>query len=362
MSSCRRRIRVLFCAPISMIDGQSKVSKIVYEFLQSDHEVDVRLIDSSNSRGRLSRFWGNCKVIAKLLLSRLNTTWGSRDVVYFTPSRSLLGSVKDLVVLLLYGALSRSFIVGHLHGADLCAFLSRSYYGYLLRHLYFRCLDCMILLSEKQKPYALGSGFSGYVTICNPNPHRAGGACTGNFGAVHRELNMLFVSVPINSKGLDDSIRFAEDFAVKAKYKVNFRVAGWTELDYKEQYARQPSLKSLGCFNSEFLGPLNKSEINALMAESQIFVFLSRYPSEAQPLSVIEALMSGCVVVLSRHNFLEDFSLFSSVVYSDEPDVINRVEVLVSSAEIRAESAALACQVFSVDTFKKKIAQVFHSV
>lgn len=82
-----------------------------------------------------------------------------------------------------------------------------------------------------------------------------------------------------------------------------------------------------------FVGYINRTEVSKLMAQSQIFLFLSEKPSERLPNVIKEALYAGCYVVSSKTPGIEELvcAPFGTVIStSDVSSIADIVEKALS--------------------------------
>jgi glycosyltransferase involved in cell wall biosynthesis len=118
----------------------------------------------------------------------------------------------------------------------------------------------------------------------------------------HRsEFRLLYLGSMTPSKGWADVVRAAEilhqhDIAVKLD------LVGRWESDQAEQvfadYVTQHGLSSVIIHH----GPVrDRAEIKAFYAQADAFVLPTYYPTEAQPLTIIEALNAGTPLITTRH-------------------------------------------------------------
>lgn len=108
--------RCLCVVPVnSPITGQSVISeKVISLFERSGFNLTI--INTNGPRKKVK----NIRIIFQLIWK-----YGQYDVIYFTPSRSFLGSIKDLTLMCMY----RNFdgnICAHIHGADFVSFYSKN--------------------------------------------------------------------------------------------------------------------------------------------------------------------------------------------------------------------------------------------
>jgi glycosyltransferase involved in cell wall biosynthesis len=101
---------------------------------------------------------------------------------------------------------------------------------------------------------------------------------------------------------VDSAVDFAEDFAVDFAVDFVARFVGkW--ISAADEKAFHERVKALGLEGRiDHVGQItDRSELARLYLEADVFVLPTYYPTEAQPLSVIEAIAAATPVVVSRH-------------------------------------------------------------
>ena len=111
--------------------------------------------------------------------------------------------------------------------------------------------------------------------------------------------------------------------------------------------------------NITFHGPVfGKKKFNILQS-SNFFIFLSKYASEAQPISILEAILFKNVVLVSDFKMLRDFSIYNSVLIDDnnisEKDLLN----IVNNEEILKDSINLLKNTHSLANYRNMILESF---
>ena len=121
-----RKRKWLFVAPWAQpITGQSVISERVLSILESECEV-IKI----NTNGQ-NKYLKTPKIIYQIILSFRKISLGTS--LYFTVSRSILGSLKDLV-LMVFSSRKVDRIYCHIHGSDYLEFLEKNniYIKYVL--------------------------------------------------------------------------------------------------------------------------------------------------------------------------------------------------------------------------------------
>lgn len=120
-------------------------------------------------------------------------------------------------------------------------------------------------------------------------------------GMERSELHILFLSNMIESKGyldLLDALQILKDRTIR--FRATF-AGGW-EADQDEQefaarvrtYGLESRVRHLGAVRE-------RSSVRRLFVDADVFVLPTYYPTEAQPLSIVEALNAGTPVITTRH-------------------------------------------------------------
>ena len=226
------------------------------------------------------------------------------NVIYFTSVRSMQGFLRDFLIINI-GKLFKAKVVNHLHGADFNLFFDNapSYIKPIIDWTY-RKIDCSIVLSElmkdQYKRYEKSMDIAA-IPNCYDN--------SINYVQVdkkHKVLRLLYLSNLMRSKGiieLLDAVSTLKDKGVNIELKVagNFlsdHLKKATELE-QEFHAKNKGY-------AEYLGPVRGTDKLDLLAWADCLVLPTYYPTEAQPICVIEAMAAGCYIISTNHNYMPD--------------------------------------------------------
>lgn len=243
----------------------------------------------------------NNKKIFQSLLSLLKN---KSDVVYFTPSQSRWGNFRDLIFLKLIQWKGKKCIV-HIHGG------------------YFReLIDKNLPTCQQRMNYnALGRLAGGIVlghTLHNiferilpddrifvcPNcvddvfiaPSIDDKIETTKEGGV---LHILYLSNFIETKGYREVLELARMASKRGdEEKFTFHFAG-KFFELKQEVFFKEYCKELR--NVVYHGVVGGQSKIVLLQQCQIFVLLSHYPNEGQPISILEAMGNGMAVITTDH-------------------------------------------------------------
>lgn len=241
--------------------------------------------------GRFSSFFYLMDVIRISFFKKI-------DVVYFTSSRSKLGFLRDLYLIFFF-YLRKTKVVNHLHGADFYDFYfsSNKIFRYLINWAYKR-IDISIVLTEGMKnQYSMFPDMDIRVVsnfYCDED--------VGGLQEVSSNIRILFLSNLMKEKGLIELVN-AFIKASKVNQKIELHIAGsCLGNDKMLQY-----VNSIDSDKVHFHGPVEGVVKCRLLTQSHVVALPTYYPTEAQPLALIEGMASGCAVLTTNHNYLPEF-------------------------------------------------------
>ena len=316
----KNKNQILLIGPITHVHGQGRVTYETFKIFKNHSKVDY-----------VNTHIYNLNIVFKLLksfaihaiifyyLNRIIITQ-QKSYIYFTPSRNFSSSIKDFLLLLSVLILKRFgknlVLVGHLHGSDLLDLFRNNLYGTVLKYLYKINLDTLIINSETHKEFSMGKYYKKYKIINNPIriPKNINTRIISKKLYSNGKINILFISIPSKDKGLYESI-----FTIRRLLNNDnwcFNVVGWNENEFKSIYKNRPELDLKTQKKVNFLGKVNDNEKFKIFLKSHLFILLSF--KEAQPLTIIEAGIFKCAIVLSEIEMLLDFKKYETVLYNNK--------------------------------------------
>lgn len=296
----RKRILMILHLP-PPVHGASAVGEMIRTSARLAERFEMRFINLSTSSGGDEIGKWSVRKLFRLVHIRREVRRALKefrpDKVYCTPSAAFPGLLKDSVVL---SPVRRRHIplVAHFHNRGIP---SRSgWKDFFYRRLFSGTQ--VILLSERLLPEF--SRFACSVRFC-PNGIDALPAAALS----DREVPiLLFLSNLIVSKGvlvLLDACRILKEAG--ASFRCVF--AGSASYDLSvEAFAEEVTRRGLQDV-VEYVGPRYGVEKERLFAESDVFVFPTRYPNESFPLVILEAMSCGLPVVSTDAGAIEDMVL-----------------------------------------------------
>gem|GEM_PF-734237 len=283
------------------------------------------------------------------------------DTVYFTSSRSMLGFVKDIPLLLL-GRWLKKRMVNHLHGANFKSFYDNSgLLKPLIGYCYRKVDTSIVLFEEMRKEFSdfpsmkvrvIGNCYEKLFDLQddsallkqsrvspltdlitpgkfpaplgqNPAPGLCRGVDTdlitpGKFPAPLGQnpapglcRGVVYLSGLMKSKGILEFLDACE-VVLQHRRDVTFTIAGLPCSDnflgkraIAELFFRKyGSLKKQFPDHIQYVGEITGQAKVEMLYGSDIFVLPTWHPSEAFPISILEAMRSGNAIVSTAHNFL----------------------------------------------------------
>ena len=319
----QRNKRILCMGPIlPPYTGQAVAFTAVIDELQKTNKCIV--IDIANKDKWLNGIVLCFSIVVKVLFFNY-------DCVYFTCSRTKIGSIRD-VVLLLCARVKGVRVVNHLHGADYITFFSTlpPFYQKIVYWSYSYIDTGIVLLDEMR------SQFDSYKNMNIKVVHNFYSSAFDQL-PVYKQLNdndnikMLYFSNLMKTKGILNLLDAA--MILLDKYEnLCLSVAGEIYGDYElsldqmkdEVNKRFDSLYSTYPDRFKYYGVCTGDTKTKLFWDSDVFVLPTFYLTEAVPLTLIEAMRSGNYLITTDHNYLpgivsEDFG---SIIDTDSVQAI----------------------------------------
>ncbi|MBQ4799521.1 glycosyltransferase family 4 protein [Pseudoalteromonas sp. MMG006] len=318
-------MKILFVGPlIYPVHGQS----LAFTRLVESLKINEKYIINTNGED----YDGVRKVffsIQVLFFIFIKLTVKKFDTVYFTCSRSFLGSLKDILLINL-ASVKGSRIINHLHGSDFYDFLhgSPKWYKKLLIHSYNK-VDTSIVLLERMRDQF--QDFQNMTVEVVPNFYDN----SLNESLENKninEINLVYLSNIMCSKGIFDLISAFKLLATKYT-NVHLYIAGGYIADkymgcaeIKDKFLHEIS----GHSRIVYLGKVFGDEKIKLLQRSDIFVLPTYYDSEAFPISIIEGMACGNAIVTTNYKYLPDVVTAANGVLIEPKSI----ESLVSGIEV----------------------------
>jgi glycosyltransferase involved in cell wall biosynthesis len=298
-------MKVLYIAPLPPpTTGHALASQILLEELMKSHVVDVVNLSRDRSVPRFSPRRIRC--IAKSYW-HIWRSYKKVDAIYFTISESVAGNIKDLVIYLIcVRRLARMLI--HLHGgAGMMGIMARK--GsllYKLNSLALRRLGGVIVLGASHtgiysdtvpahKIHVVPNCAEDYLFASKEEILRK--------FSVESPLRLLFLSNFLPGKGFKELVQAYQDLDDSSRQKVQLDFAG----EFRSNQEKTTFLKVIQADGGiRYYGSVSGAAKRDCFSHAHVFCLPTYYPYEGQPISILEAYASGCVVVTTNHSGIRD--------------------------------------------------------
>lgn len=363
-------MKVLFIAPIPPpIDGQSKASKLLLEKLIYDNQ-NVRVVNLSKtvSKNRFSithRFIEIFQILFKVWVHRKNN-----DIIYLSLAESVLGNLRDIFIYLICFNYNNRIFIHMLGGAGMNKILNTKGFLQKVNIFFLNRLGGIIVegpLNYEMFSKVINNNVSIYII-----PNFAEDYLFVDDEEIiskfknDNKIQILFLSNLIFGKGYDELADAYIGLDKDTQDKVNIVFVGGFETfkienEFLNKIKNYSGIKYIGKF-------IDGQEKRALYCKSQVFCLPSYYPFEGQPISILEAYATGCVVITTDHSgipyvFSDTNNGFLVEKQSVESiknaiiDVLNNRNNLLEIAKYNRDEAKLK---YRTDIYQTEISKIFN--
>jgi glycosyltransferase involved in cell wall biosynthesis len=293
---------ILYIAPIPPpINGQSKANNIIYKSLLVNN--NVHLINLSKSSLKSGSFSLKRVVQIFSVFYLVFKYKSNKDVIYLSLAESTLGNIRDIVIYLICFNKLDKLIIHMLGGAGMKAILSKDTLIKRVNVYFFNKLNSVIVEGEvnyimfsefilKSKVHIIPNFVEDYLFFNDDEIFQ-------KFNNVSK-IQILYLSNLIKGKGYEELLAAFFQLKNEIKEQVNIVFVGdFESIDSKNKFIEKvESHKSLNYLGS-FIDGFSKRD---LFSKSHIFCLPTYYPFEGQPISILEAYATGCIVVTTSHS------------------------------------------------------------
>jgi glycosyltransferase involved in cell wall biosynthesis len=209
------------------------------------------------------------------------------NLFYATPGQTLFGILRFLPILFVARLLKKRVYL-HWHGYGVLSLVNK--YSALKKILFNKSITHFLLTEDLKNKLLLSDCQVDNCTVIRNFHNDLGDPCAQ--GPDPDKLNVLFLSGLMLEKGILDFIEVAE-----MSNQFNFIVCGKGASDIEKKIEDAEKKGSLS-----FFGMVEGAKKEMIFASADIFVLQTYYPTEGVPLTIIEAMASGCAVVTTNHN------------------------------------------------------------
>ncbi|PSU50938.1 hypothetical protein C9J12_02935 [Photobacterium frigidiphilum] len=307
---------------------------------------DIDVLYNSGGNKYLSPFIFMCSLLYKFVFFRY-------DVVYFTSSRTKVGFIRDFILIILFSRKCK--VINHLHGADFIDFRESccERYQKIIDFTYGKVSSSIVLTKGMMEQYSKYPQMKIY-TVPNFYEKESVGVESNRLENLrNKSFKVIFLSNLIPEKGLVELIEAIVLLRTEKNHDVSLSIVG-ADLGYNElsSYVRG------SCNKYDYIsyeGTLFREEKAMVLSCSHFFVLPTYYPTEAQPISIIEGMANGCVIITTEHNYL--------------PELISKKNgSLIKKKDIQALSVSLegyfndVNKILNVSSYNREYASIEFSI
>ena len=353
-------LKILFVGPLlPPVHGQSLAFT---RFVGSVKDENKIVVDTNiEVKLKFGKVFYAFKILSSILIK---TIFVKCNVIYFTCSRSFLGSLKD-VLLINLAALKNIKLVNHLHGSDFYEFLHSSpkWYQSTLFYSYSK-VDISIVLLDSMKAQFIDFPNMELKVVVNFYDKE----CNERLAEKEKnKINLVYLSNIISSKGIFELIDAFEVLS-KTHENIHLNIAGgyiadeYLSIDkVRKKFEQKISLSN----RITYTGKIFEREKVALLQKSDIFILPSYYKSEAFPISIIEAMACKNAIVTTNYKYLPEVVGEKNGVLVNPKSVeslIEGVEILLNDIEklrkIQAHNKVEAQNKYSLNQYLKNLNEI----
>lgn len=296
-------MKILFIAPIPPpINGQSKASKVLLDALVEKQHT-VCLINLSKSSLK-SGFNSLGRVLEILMI--LRSVWNNRknnDIIYLSLAESLFGNIRDLFIYAICYPSRHKIFIHMLGGAGMKKILEGTGVQRNINSFFISKVGGVFVegpvnfgvfskVITRDKIHIIPNFAEDFLFVSDDE-------IKAKFSAIDR-IQILYLSNLIPGKGYEElaSAYFELDEDSKKLVNIVF-VGGFESTECENEFLKkiktQDGLEYIGKF-------IDGEKKRDLYCRSHVFCLPTYYPFEGQPISILEAYSTGCVVITSNHS------------------------------------------------------------
>lgn len=297
-------MKVLFIAPIPPpVTGHSLVSDVLKVGIEIDQEIALVNLSKSGHTEGLGYFTRFFEIVS--VLREVNSKKKDVDIVYFTISESFLGNFKDLLIYItIFSLLPKTYI--HLHGGSIKRLLwDKSKLICLANKFFIKRLAGVFISGESHRQI--------FDKILPPKKiHIVPNFALDNLSLTSdrienkfmksEPLRIVFISGMKKLKGYEELFNAYINLPDYDKQKVIIDFAGNFETD---ELRKEFESKIAPYINIKYHGSVNDIEKQELFANAHVFCLPTMF-FEGQPVSILEAYASGCIVLTTGQSGILD--------------------------------------------------------
>mgnify|MGYP000862186308 FL=1 len=293
--------------------GLSKALDTLYNSYLNK-EFDFTKIDITNNKKFLSNLF-------KIMFSKL-------DLYYLTISQSKFGNIRDLIMIKLIQLKKRKIII-HLHGGGFRNILDNEF-GSFQKKINYKILSKIhagIVLGNslryifegiipEEKIYVVKNCVDDEFVISNEEFNEKMLSLENK-----EEFRILYLSNFIKEKGYEEVLQLAKLVKENNDKRFKFIFAGkFFDNDDKKEFFEYIDKNELSHI-IEYKGVVGGNDKIDLLRKCDIFILLTRYKNEGQPISIIEAAGNGLEIISTNHAGINDILGTNEMIFIEKDNI-----------------------------------------
>ncbi|WP_178991307.1 glycosyltransferase family 4 protein [Winogradskyella schleiferi] len=321
-----KRLKVLIVGPFpEPTTGLSLSNKVVFDGLCKNPNIQPSKIDTSLKNFEESVGSFTFKKVFFFLKQNLKAYQiFNNDVVYITIGQSFYGVLKYAIFVFLAWILGKEIIV-HLHGNTLINTYNNSskLKKVILKSILSKTTKAIVLSDslkanfipfiKEKEIFVLNNFVEDYLYLSKKE----------RGSKEYNALKIVYLSNLMTEKGIFyflDALNKLEDSHVNFQAKC----AGHIDESLKESIIRNINKTK----HLTYLGSVKKQDKRELLKWGNVFVFPS-YLIEGLPLSILEAMVTGNIIISTEHDALLDYFDASNMYFIDKQSANDILKTLI---------------------------------
>lgn len=290
------------------------------------------------------------------------------DKIYFTASIRSVAFYRDLLLSTLwksYRVFKKIPVFYHYHTKGVDEFVSASKKNLILTKFIIKDVDLILLSPLLEKDFAKVKTYNKVFFLPNGVEDSFKQQNFNQFIQVKykkiEQFELLYLSNMIKEKGYFEVLKLAKEIKNE---NVHFHFAGSWQHSQDEKdffdFVKKNELEKKVTFH----GFVNGDQKRELFKSAHLFIFPTRYPKEAFPLSILESLAYGVPVVSTAEGSIPYIiDTKSGIIIHDKEELPNALSKAIKSLT-NIESAAYCreryLQYFSLDHFEQNLLRIIN--
>lgn len=279
---------------------------ICFEAATKSIEGDTKIIETSlRSKTKIHSIFKLLFYTRQVIAARIEY---KPTHIYFLASRTLIGGLRDLILILSFYHHKDCKITNHIHGANFNEFIKSLPWGIKSLFMYaYKRVDVHITLTDAMQtqlnelfPFATTKTIKNFCY----NPPKV-------IDSKKIPYSFIYLSSIAHTKGIFDAIKIV-DYIHEKIPQATLTIAG-PYLGDKILNSRQVQSRFEKAIHNkshiDYVGTVYGKQKFERLNASSFFILPTFYESEALPLAIIEAMHCGCVILTTNHNYLPDIVL-----------------------------------------------------